>query len=201
MARLSDEQKAVLDEHMQKKICEAATSIIVEVGVNNIRMDKVAEAAGVAKGTIYNYFKDKKQLLGTIAKTVFDPTFEKINKIADSNSDALYKLQEIGRILLETFSHHKKLFDMLHEAKINKKSLERRKELISIVEKIIEAGINEGRFRAFQPLVVAEIFLGMVMSINISKISTGVERPVQEDLDIIMPIFTEGIQQNRGCEK
>lgn len=196
MARLSNEQKAMLDEHMHKKICEAATGIIIECGIENVRMDKVAEAAGIAKGTIYNYFKDKNQLLVTIAKTVFDPIFQKISKIADSNSEALYKLQEIARILLESFSRHKKLFALLHEAKVNNKPLEKRNQLIFIVKKIIEPAINNGQFRASHPLVVTEIFLGMVMSINISKITTGVERPVQEDLDIVMSIFTKGIQQN-----
>jgi len=201
MARFSDEQKAMLDEHMQRKICEAATGIIIESGIENVRMDKVAEAAGVAKGTIYNYFKDKNQLLATIAKTVFDPTFKNIIKIADSNSEALYKLQEIARILLESFSRHKKLFVLLHEAKIDKKPLEKRNQLISIIEKIIEPAINDGQFLASHPLVVAEIFLGMVMSINISKITTGIERPAQEDLDAVMSIFTKGIQQNLTEDK
>lgn len=196
MARLSNEQKAMLDEHMHKKICEAATGIIIECGIDNVRMDKVAEAAGIAKGTIYNYFKDKNQLLETIAKTVFDPTFKNIIKVADSGSEALCKLQEIARILLETFSRYKKLFVLLHETKNNKKPLEKRNQLISIVEKIIKSAINAGQFRDSHPLVVAEIFLGMVMSINISKITTGIERLAQEDLDIIMSIFTKGIQQN-----
>jgi AcrR family transcriptional regulator len=60
MARLSNEQKALIDEMMQEKICTAATEVILEYGVQEMTMSKVAKAAGIAKGTIYNYFKDKK---------------------------------------------------------------------------------------------------------------------------------------------
>jgi len=201
MARFSDEQKAMLDEYMHKKICEAASGIIVEYGIEKITMDKVAEAAGVAKGTIYNYFKDKNQLLVTIGDTVFDPVFKRITELADLDSKALFKLEQIARIMLEAFSRHEKLFILLHEARIsgilgNKKPIEKRNELISIVKKIIESGIKDGQLRASNPLIVAEVFLGMVMSINISKITTGTERPVQEDLDTVMLILTKGIQQN-----
>ena len=57
MARFSKEQKAVLDQLMYKQICEAAIRVIVDYGIEQMTMDKVAENAGVAKGTLYNYFK------------------------------------------------------------------------------------------------------------------------------------------------
>jgi AcrR family transcriptional regulator len=206
MARFSNEQKAMLDELMQEKICKAATGVIVEYGIENITMDKVAEAAGVAKGTIYNYFKGKDQLLDTIGGIVFNPIFKRITKLTDSNAEVLLKLEGIARIMLEAFSRHKKLFVLLHEARIdgmlgNNKPIEKRTQLISIVEKIIESGIKEGQFCIFHPLTVAEIFLGMVMSINISKVTTGTERPVQEDLNAVMTIFTRGILQEEGNKK
>jgi len=198
MARFSDEQKAVLDELMQEKICKAATEVIIEYGIEKITMDKVAEAAGVAKGTIYNYFKDKNQLLSTIGAIVFNPIFEHISKLTDSDSEALFKLEGIARIMLEAFSRYKKLFVLLHEARISgmfgdNRPLKKRTQLISIVEKIIESGVKDGKFYISNPLAVAEIFLGMVMSINISKVTTGTERPVQEDLNTVMTIFTKGI--------
>jgi len=206
MPRFSNEQKVVLDEYMQKKLCEAATGILVEYGIENITMDKVAEAAGVAKGTIYNYFKDKNQLLSTISDTVLNPIFKRITKLANSNSEALFKLEEIAKIMFEAFSHHKRFFILLHETRNsgmlgNKKPLEKRNEFISILRRIIEAAMKDGQLRVSNPLVVAEIFAGMVMSINISKIIIGTERPIQEDLNIVMSIFTNGIQQNAtDCE-
>jgi TetR/AcrR family fatty acid metabolism transcriptional regulator len=200
MARFSDEQKAMLDEHMQKKICEAATGIIIESGIDNVRMDKVAEAAGVAKGTIYNYFKDKDQLLTIVASTIFDSIFKSITEHISSNSDALCKLQAIAGIMLSSFSRYKKLFMFLHAARFidvlnNKGPIKKRNELIGIVKNVIETAMNGGQFRVSNSLIAAEIFLGMIMSINISKITTGTERPVQEDLDTVMTIFTKGMQQ------
>ena len=203
MTRFSNQQKAIIDGLMQENICKAATGIIVEYGIEKMTMDKVAEAAGVAKGTIYNYFKDKNQLLDTIGSIVFNPIFKRISKLTDSNAEALLKLEEIARILLEAFNRHKKLFILLHEGRMSGMSgknnpLEKRIQLISIIEKIIDSGIKDGQFCTSNSLAVAEIFIGMIMSINISKITAGTERPVQEDLNTLMTIFTKGIQQK--CE-
>ena len=44
-------------------IYEATTSILIEGGLDALNMDQVAEAADIAKGTIYRYFKSKLELL------------------------------------------------------------------------------------------------------------------------------------------
>ena len=46
-----------------QELLEAALRVFAEQGYRNTRLDEVAEAAGVTKGTIYHYFDTKEALL------------------------------------------------------------------------------------------------------------------------------------------
>jgi AcrR family transcriptional regulator len=207
MARLSNEQKALIDEMMQEKICTAATEVILEYGVQEMTMSKVAKAAGIAKGTIYNYFKDKKELMQVIADSIFKPLEQRIRETAASAHDPLDKLREIAGTLLETFNKYRKVFVLIHEANmigmLERKSqpFEKRKVILGIIRKICDDAIAENIIKPENTETIAEVFLGMVMSINISKMTANIQRPVSADLETIMSIFTQGLQTKQQNEE
>jgi AcrR family transcriptional regulator len=64
-----------LKETTREAILEAAVSLIIDPS-NDIRMEDIAEKAGVAIGTLYNYFKNRQMLIDTI--------IEKRRKTAES---------------------------------------------------------------------------------------------------------------------
>ena len=199
MAKFSRERKALLDQAMHDNLCEAAMRVITEDGVDNMTMDKIAEAAGVAKGTIYNYFKNKDELLTSTENALLDPMVKKVKVIAAADSGALSKLREIAGLVLEHFNRYKKVLILIHESKISsilkdRGRFEKREKVISLIEEIIVPAMRCGELRTFPPRVVAEIFIGMLMSINISKMTGGEERPLAQDLDTVMAIFTQGMR-------
>lgn len=46
-----------------QELLEAAMTVFAEKGYRNTRLEEIAEAAGVTKGTIYHYFATKEELL------------------------------------------------------------------------------------------------------------------------------------------
>ena len=50
-------------ERKRKRIIDIATSLFLELGYRKTSIDKIARQAGVAKGTVYIYFKSKNELL------------------------------------------------------------------------------------------------------------------------------------------
>ena len=56
MPKLSATRKELLTTMMKEAIFEAATSVLCAHGVSGMTMDRVAAAAGLAKGSLYNYF-------------------------------------------------------------------------------------------------------------------------------------------------
>jgi len=53
------------DERLSKAICEAALELVAEHGISDLRMDAVAERAGVGKAAIYRRFRSKDELVAT----------------------------------------------------------------------------------------------------------------------------------------
>ncbi len=51
------------DSGMQAKLMNAAMTAFSKKGLNHCRMSDIAEAAGLARGTAYLYFKSKEQLM------------------------------------------------------------------------------------------------------------------------------------------
>jgi AcrR family transcriptional regulator len=51
-----------------QELLEAALQVFAQHGYRNTRLDEVAEAAGVTKGTIYHYFDTKEELLLSVIK-------------------------------------------------------------------------------------------------------------------------------------
>ena len=59
---------AVKTEDKRRRILSAALDCFEKQGFDAARMDDIARRAGVAKGTIYNYFKNKEELLRALAE-------------------------------------------------------------------------------------------------------------------------------------
>ena len=53
-------------EEKKKVILDAAEKLILEKGITNVSMEKVAMEADVATGTLYLYFKNKSNLLAVV---------------------------------------------------------------------------------------------------------------------------------------
>src|SRR3954447_13757198 len=54
------------DPELQARILSAATECFERVGLRRTTMDDVAQAAGVSRKTIYNYFANKTDLVGEV---------------------------------------------------------------------------------------------------------------------------------------
>ncbi len=200
MPKLSDKRKEVLDKMMHNDICNAAVAIIKEKGLDALTMSKVAERADVSKGTLYNYFKDKDELLKHTDEFIFKPFFISLHMKINSNLPPLVKLEEVARIMLDHFDKYCHMIMLIHKdygknILQNEKRFRKREELITNVERVIQDGIEKGLFRDLPTRTASEIFLGSVMSINITKLITREIRNTDNDLKNIMEIFINGISR------
>jgi len=50
----------------QERILQAALEVVAEKGCHEASIDEIAERAGIAKGTIYLYFRSKDSLLSAL---------------------------------------------------------------------------------------------------------------------------------------
>ena len=55
--------KRATPEIRKNQIIAAADLVLLEAGIDAFTIDQVIAKAGIAKGTVYNYYKNKDQIL------------------------------------------------------------------------------------------------------------------------------------------
>ena len=94
MPRLSKARKALLNTMMKETIFEATTSVLCKHGVNGTTMNRVAEAANLAKSSLYDYFESKDDLLRFFNTRLVEPFFQAIEEIG---SHGIARAAETGK--------------------------------------------------------------------------------------------------------
>jgi AcrR family transcriptional regulator len=64
--------------HRQEEILAAGFEVFAAHGYEAARIDEVARRAGIAKGTIYLYFRDKEQLFRAVVRSLLQKRFDTI---------------------------------------------------------------------------------------------------------------------------
>ena len=160
--RLSKARKEFVTAMMKDTIFEAAGSVLEEHGVNGITMDRVAATAGLAKGSLYNYFQDKDKLVRFLYAQLVEPFYQVIEEIADGDLPAPRKLEEILRVTVERSVKGKGIIRLLLETPQYPRRSRRRfaRALIRLFTAIFQCGILDGAFRPHNPAHAARMFSG-----------------------------------------
>lgn len=63
-------------EDRPREICAAALEVFAEKGFAAAKLDEIARRAGISKGTLYLYFKDKEELFRAVVRDTVAPNVE-----------------------------------------------------------------------------------------------------------------------------
>ena len=88
-------------EDRPREICAAALEVFAEKGFAAAKLDEIAKRAGVSKGTLYLYFKDKEQLFRAVVRDSIAPNVAAITS-AISAMDAPFA--DVARMFLAGFA-------------------------------------------------------------------------------------------------
>lgn len=88
MARIIDKEEKRCD------IALAAIALFCEKGIQQTSIDQIAKSAGVAKGTIYLYFKNKEEIVFTIWDIITQQHEESFKKRITENMSTKEKILE-----------------------------------------------------------------------------------------------------------
>jgi AcrR family transcriptional regulator len=84
-----------------REICAAALEVFAEKGFAAAKLDEIGRRAGVSKGTLYLYFKDKQELFRAVVKSAIAPNIEAVTS-AVSSLDAPFP--DLVRMFLAGFA-------------------------------------------------------------------------------------------------
>jgi len=160
-------------------------------------MREIAEAAGLGKSTLYDYFRNKDEILVYYFEDQLNDLTAEAQQIALQNKSAYKRLHEITAMHMEFLQANKSLFiKMSMEAQrlkpeSQKKIQEKRHAYQDLICALIEEGIREGAFRKVDPLLAARILITSMAPVVFTSRPTGT---LQEMVKATLDIFFKGIE-------
>jgi AcrR family transcriptional regulator len=155
----------------EKQIIRAAEELFNSRRFHEVTMEDVCRAAGVGKGTIYRYFKDKEELFLRVATSGSEELCEAVRR---KSAEALPFEERLVGILMEIHRAKRRhglvrLLMRSDDARVGrlKGALhthfeERRSEVISAVTQLFNDAVREGKVRTdVPPQLLAGSLLGM----------------------------------------
>jgi TetR/AcrR family fatty acid metabolism transcriptional regulator len=147
-------------------ILEAAERVFAEKGFNKAKVAEIARLAGVADGTVYEYFQSKEDLLFSIPMRRFEQYLNGISGVFEIK-DPVRKLRRLIKYHFSTFladRHFLKVFTLkllLNMQFFTSKAFDAFRNYYRYVEDVIEEGKAKGVFRSdVNPRVFRNVFLG-----------------------------------------
>lgn len=182
-----------MENTVRTAVYEATVMVLLENGLKGLKMRLVAKEAGIATGTLYNYFKDKDDLLFYVYQEVFNDFFAHLSQAADCQISPVDKLSDVVKKYFEFVVKNIDLFKFLAETNIFQRAhktifREHGEKCVGIFEKILDEGIGQGLFKKCQVSQTAGIFHGSIIGVLKTKAERDVLQP-KEDAKSLVEMF------------
>jgi AcrR family transcriptional regulator len=176
--QVHDEQAA-----KRERILAAALRLFAREPYQAVTMDRVAEAAGVAKGTLYLYFPSKDALYLGVLSNGLDTAYRTYQSSADPRLPVVQRLQRSIAVMVEFFDQRRDFLQFFATeeprlAEARNRIIENSRERgFNFFASLIEEGIRAGVFTRVDSRLATFTIQGAIRSLLLYY---GTSRPVSE---------------------
>ena len=175
-------------------ILEASARVFAAKPFHEVLIDHIASDAGIGKGTIYRYFETKEELYFATVLHVVESLANELEGRARTETSAARRLEVIATTILERFWERRYLLPFFQRDErfpvLEFELVKRREPILRVVQETILAGIEQREFRGIDARIGAELFLGMVRSLNLFHTS---EDRLEDLVAQLSSVFVAGV--------
>ena len=199
----------IVDKDQKKaQIAQAALRVFARQGTAKTKIADVAIAAGIGKGTIYEYFESKDALIeyamhhffeeinrdvGAQVFLLTDPR-EKLSALIHTTVQAFGNMGEEGRFLLEVWAEGirdgKQYFDVKGFYT----------QYRAMIKAIIDEGIRQGLFGAGNPVMTASIITGALDGLALQWVLDEDCFTLKEAADGLCDLVLKGLAPEKASD-
>jgi AcrR family transcriptional regulator len=184
------------------RILQAAQRLFARHGYDGTTTRDLAEAAGVAEGTIFRHFETKKAILVEVATQgwveILTDLLTELSEMGSYKAIAqvmrkrmlnLHQNSDLLRVCFMEAQFHADLRDRIQAELIVK--------MTGVAEAFFQTAMDQGIYRKMNPHIVAQVFLGMFTIAGFSRDTVMAEgasvQEMQEMAEGIADIFLNGV--------
>ena len=184
----------VKTQEKELAILDAASRVFASRPFHEVLIDTIAADAGIGKGTIYRYFETKEELYFATVLHVVEALARELETRARAEASAVKRLEAIATLILNRFWERRYLLPFFQRDErfptLEVELIRRREPILHVVQEAILAGIEQREIRGIDARIGAELFLGMVRSMNLFHTR---EDRLEDVVAQLMSVFVDGI--------
>jgi AcrR family transcriptional regulator len=200
---IAKSRKEVLQEFRTGGILQAARTVFARSGYNDATIDEIAEAAGVAKGTVYLYFESKRELfLATLRAGVLELHAE-VQREIDDAATAADKIRAFIRGRLAYCDRNRDLFGIyytefaslqVHASDEAPAFQDLYDQQAALLESILRRGIRQGEIRSCNVPRTARLIYDLTRAAIARHVRGGKSNHSREAANELCEFIWKGIQ-------
>ena len=187
---------------------EATMRVISRKGISGATMQDIAEEAGVAKGTIYLYYRDRDELVEKTFENAVHLLHSRIDEVLDNTDAPLEeRLRESLHRLFDFFSENGQFFRLYISQRFpegsgpqqrrQQRQCDHYRQRMQKLAGVFEAAMERGEIRRVDPLRLATFFAEGTNAIVIERVMSD-GPSADADIDLILSTFFEGVRVKRS---
>ena len=199
-------KEEVVQEYRIASIQDATMRVIARKGMAAATMQEIAEAAGVAKGTIYLYFRDRDELVERTFETAMEKLFVRADEALDREVPFEEKLRAVMTAQLEFFSENREFFRLYlslrmpegtpaQQRRQQRACHPRYRQRIDKLSAVIRQGIARGELRPIDPERLALFIIEGSTAVILDRLTEKAAPAESADVDLLVGLILDGIRK------
>jgi TetR/AcrR family fatty acid metabolism transcriptional regulator len=197
-------KEEVVQEYRVQSIQEAAMRVISRKGMNDATMADIAKEAGIAKGTIYLYFRDRDELVEKTFETAIAQLHERVDTVLALDLPIEEKLRELFRAQMAFFRENAEFFRLYLSLRIPSGSSHQKRwqkrhcapqyqQRIAGFASVLEDAMKRGEVRKMDSYRLALFLIEGAIAITFERLNESAPPAEESDVDLIVGLAVEGI--------
>jgi AcrR family transcriptional regulator len=198
-------RKTVDRDERRATLLAAARDVFAHKGYHAATIDDITRAAGVAKGTFYLYFQEKREIYYEVIRgflQLIKDIGRSVGEQAAGSLDFLTRAERAAHELMRIFLEHRELARLAYRESMGlDPELEKLirgfyREIAEVEATNIRTGVELGLFRPVDPLLVAYAHIGMVERVLLQLLEKDSGLPPPETIvKEVMSIAFDGLRK------
>jgi AcrR family transcriptional regulator len=205
-------RKAALQSFRTRSLLEATRKVIAAGGFDGVTMESVARKAGLTKGAIYLYFRDKERLILAAVEEMATEMLGRIEARVNAAAPPWERLCQTVRAQMEIMEEQKDLFRVLlldrrllrdsPNGNHARRLLKYREKHEGRIKNLLDQGIKQRVFRTMDPSLAAFYINEMTISTAgkrmMGRSPRSLERDTQELIAFMSFLLRKSARQSGG---
>lgn len=202
MARSKEE---VVQEFRIQTIRDAAMRVIARKGMAAATMQEIADEAGVAKGTIYLYFRDRDELVEKTFESAMSDLHDRVEVALEKEGSFEEKLRAVLAAQIEYFQANREFFRLYISLRYPEGSAQQQrrqkrhcqpqyKSRVERIAGVLREAMARGEIRQLDPMRLALFIIEGSNAVIIERVLDEAPPPAEADIELIAGMILGGIR-------